>query len=189
MDEPRPDLAGLINKMKAGDPFAREELFRQAFSQLERMSRKRLDQQFGRLRFRGIETGDVLNDALLQVVKRLEKGSDLERLSSERDFFVMIAQHIRWALLNTAKRLAQQGEALPQGAFLAETVHPFSLEEMTAFHTAVDNLPQEQREVFELLYFSERTYEEAAELLGVHRDTVKRRYSAAKDALKNVLRN
>ena len=99
MGEPNTDLAGLINKMKAGDEAARQELFAKAFSQLERMARKRLDEQFGWLRFRGIETGDVLNDAMVQMVKRLEQGSDLDRLSSERDFFVMVAQYIRWALL------------------------------------------------------------------------------------------
>lgn len=188
MQESKTDLAGLINKMKAGDDAARQELFAKAFSQLERMARKRLDQQFGRLRFRGIETGDVLNDAMVQMVKRLEQGSDLDRLSSERDFFVMVAQYIRWALLNTAKRFAQQGSELPQDDFLAgETVHPFSLEQMSAFHAQVERLPSEQREVFELLYFCERSYEEVAELLGVHRDTVKRRYRDAKDALKSVL--
>src|SRR6516165_7137805 len=177
MSEPTLELAGLISKMKAGDESARQELFATAHSQLERMARKRLDQQFGRLRFRGIETGDVLNDAMVQMVKRLELGSDLDRLSGERDFFVMVAQYIRWALLNTAKRLAQQAQELPQGDFLGgETVHPFSLEQMSAFHAEVERLAPEQREVFELLYFCERSYEEAAELLAVHRDTVKRRY-------------
>src|SRR5688572_21421455 len=107
MGEPNADLAGLINKMKAGDQAARQELFTRAFSQLERMARKRLDQQFGRLRFRGIDTGDVLNDAMVQMVKRLEQGTDLDRLSSERDFFGMVAQYLRWALLNTAKRIGQ----------------------------------------------------------------------------------
>src|SRR5262249_4532207 len=153
----------------------------------EQMARKRLDQQFGRLRFRGIETRDVLDDAMVQVIKRLEQGSELERLASERDFFVMVAQYVRWALLNTAKRLAGRGQPLPQDDFLAgETVHPFSLEQMTAFHAEVENLPREQREVFELLYFSDLTYDQAAELLGVHRDTIKRRYRDAKEALKIV---
>ena len=69
------------------------------------MTRKRLDQQFGRLRLRGIETGDILDDAMVQLVKRLKEGSDLERLSSERDFFVMVAQYVRWALFNTAKQV------------------------------------------------------------------------------------
>jgi RNA polymerase sigma factor (sigma-70 family) len=122
-------------------------------------------------------------------VKRLERGNDLDRLCTERDFFVLAAQYIRWALFNTAKRLAQQGAALPQDDFLAgETVHPFSLNQMSAFHAAVERLPQEQREVFELLYFCDKSYDEAAELHGVHRDTIKRRYRDARDALKAVLR-
>jgi RNA polymerase sigma factor (sigma-70 family) len=188
MAEPTTELGALIRRVKEGDTAAREALFATAFAQLERMARKRLDQQFGRLRFRGIDTGDVLDDALVQMVKRLEQGSDLDRLAGERDFFIMAAQYIRWALLNTANRLAGQAQALPPDDFLAgETVHPFSLEHMTAFHGAVEQLPREQRDVFELLYFCGRTYEEAADLLGVHRDTVKRRYRDAKETLKTGL--
>jgi RNA polymerase sigma factor (sigma-70 family) len=188
MGEPNADLAGLITRMKAGDQVARQELFASADAQLKRMARKRLDQQFGRLRFRGIETGDVLNDAMLQLVKRLEQGRELDRLNSERDFFVMVAQYIRWALLNTAKRVAQGEQELPEDDLLpGETVHPFSLEQMAAFHTEVEHLPPEQREVFELLYFCDQSYDEAARLVDVHRDTIKRRYRDAKDALKKVL--
>src|SRR5262249_28326145 len=69
MAEPRKDLTDLICRMKAGDRHARQDLFAHAFSQMERMTRKKLDQQFGRLRFHGIETGDILNDAMLQLVK------------------------------------------------------------------------------------------------------------------------
>jgi RNA polymerase sigma factor (sigma-70 family) len=181
-------LAGLIQRVKGGDASARQELFARAHEQLECMARKRLDQQFGRLRFRGVETGDVLNDAMLQLLKRLEQpGGELDRLSSERDFFVMAAQYIRWALLNTAKRFAQRDRALPGDDLLeGETVHPFSLNQMTEFHAEVERLAPELRQVFELIYFCDRTYEQAAELLDVHRDTVKRRYREAKDALKKV---
>jgi RNA polymerase sigma factor (sigma-70 family) len=188
MAEPRTDLTALINCMKAGDRNARQELFGRAFGQLERMTRKRLDQQFGRLRFHGIETGDILNDAMLQLVKRVEQGTELDRLTCERDFFVMVAQYIRWALLNTANRFAQQKQVLPGDDLLAgQTAHPFSVEQMTAFHAEVERLPEDQREVFELLYFCDRSYDEAAELLGVHRDTIKRRYRDAKESLKKVL--
>jgi RNA polymerase sigma factor (sigma-70 family) len=188
MTEPSKDLTDLISRMKAGDRHARQDLFAHAFSQMERMTRKRLDQQFGRLRFHGIETGDILNDAMLQLVKRFEQGTELDRLTCERDFFVMVAQYIRWALLNAANRFAQQKQVLPGDDFLpGQTAHPFSVEQMTAFHAEVERLPQEQREVFELLYFCDRGYDDAAELLGVHRDTIKRRYRDAKEALKKVL--
>ena len=113
MAEPSTDLADLIRRMKAGDAAAREDLFAYAQAQLECMAHKRLS-QFGRLRARGVETGDVLNDALLQLLRRLKKGDELDRLTGERDFFTMAAQYMRWALLNTAKRLGQAGAELPQ---------------------------------------------------------------------------
>jgi hypothetical protein len=42
------DLASLIERTGAGDAAAREQLFAQAYAQLERMARKRLNQGFGR---------------------------------------------------------------------------------------------------------------------------------------------
>jgi RNA polymerase sigma-70 factor (ECF subfamily) len=188
MAEPTVDVLKLINKVKGGDRAAREQLIAHAFAQMERMARKRLDASFRRLRQRGIETGDVLNDALLTLVKRLERGTDLDRLASEKDFYVMVAQYIRWALLNMVNRPTLSGPELPPDDFLAgETAHPFSAEQMAAFHAAVEGLPQEQRETFELLYYSEHSYDEAARLLEVPRDTIKRRYREAKDALKSHL--
>jgi RNA polymerase sigma factor (sigma-70 family) len=190
MSESSKDLAGLIVRMKAGDSVARDDLFAIAFAQLDQMARKRLNTQFGRLRLHGVETGDILDDAMVQLVKRLKEGHDLERLTNEGDFFIMVAQYVRWALLNTAKRVARQEPTLPPDDFTAgETTHPHSIEQMTEFHAEIERLPPDQRVVFELRYFGERTYEQAAEILGVHRDTVKRRYRDAKETLAHVMQH
>jgi RNA polymerase sigma-70 factor (ECF subfamily) len=188
MTETSVDIATLISRMKVGDVAARDELFREASDQLERMARKRLNQDFRRLRLRGLETGDVLNDALVRVLERFKKEGGLDRIANERDFYVLVAQYIRWTLCNTATGFRHQLERLHDGPEVtAETVHPFSLAKMTDFHEEVEKLPAELREAFELRFYADLTNEEIAGQLGVSKDTVKRRFKEAKEVLKNVM--
>ena len=45
---------------------------------------------------------------------------------------------------------------------------------------AIERLPDDEREVVELLFFYGYSQPEAGEILGVHEDTVKRRWSRAR---------
>jgi RNA polymerase sigma factor (sigma-70 family) len=56
------------------------------------------------------------------------------------------------------------------------------------FHECVQSMPDNEREVVELLWYQELTQEEAAELLSVDRSTVKRRWRAARKTLFDVLK-
>jgi RNA polymerase sigma-70 factor (ECF subfamily) len=56
---------------------------------------------------------------------------------------------------------------------------PGDLERWTAFHEAVDGLPEEEREVVGLLFYHGLTKEQAAALLDVSERTVQRRWRAA----------
>jgi DNA-directed RNA polymerase specialized sigma24 family protein len=56
---------------------------------------------------------------------------------------------------------------------------PAELELWANFHAAVDHLPDDQREVFALLYYHGQTREQAALLLGVAERTVYRRWASA----------
>ncbi len=53
--------------------------------------------------------------------------------------------------------------------------------------TAVGTLPRDEREVIDLIFFNGLTQAEAADLLGVHEDTVKRRWLRAKVKLGEAL--
>ena len=56
---------------------------------------------------------------------------------------------------------------------------PAELELWANFHAAVDHLPDDEREVFALLYYHGLTREQAAELLDVAERTVYRRWASA----------
>ena len=54
---------------------------------------------------------------------------------------------------------------------------PANLAAWAEFHAQVEHLPEEQREVFDLLWYQELSQAEAATLLGVSERTVKRRWA------------
>src|SRR5207244_829955 len=57
---------------------------------------------------------------------------------------------------------------------------PTRLAAWSAFHEAVEKLPDEEREVFDLLWYQGLAHAEAAELLGVAERTVGRRWQEAR---------
>jgi RNA polymerase sigma-70 factor (ECF subfamily) len=69
-----------------------------------------------------------------------------------------------------------------------EADDPFKLAVWREFHEAVQKLPANEREVFELLWYQGLSQEEAAELLACDRSTVKRRWRAARTSLHGALR-
>jgi RNA polymerase sigma-70 factor (ECF subfamily) len=52
--------------------------------------------------------------------------------------------------------------------------------EWTEFHEQVDALPEEEREVFNLVWYQQLTHEQAAGVLGVTTRTVRRRWQDAR---------
>jgi RNA polymerase sigma factor (sigma-70 family) len=56
------------------------------------------------------------------------------------------------------------------------------------FHQQIGAMPDEGREVFELLWYQELSQAEAAELLGVSERTIKRRWQSARVSLHEALR-
>ena len=69
----------------------------------------------------------------------------------------------------------------------SSTFAPDKLAAWTEFHKRVEELLDEQRAVFDLLWYEELTQEEAANLLGVSVPTVKRRWRDAKLTLIELL--
>jgi RNA polymerase sigma-70 factor (ECF subfamily) len=61
-----------------------------------------------------------------------------------------------------------------------DTAGPATLLLWTEFHQHVEQLPDEEREVFDLIFYQELSQAEASELLGVSLRTIKRRWRSAK---------
>jgi RNA polymerase sigma-70 factor (ECF subfamily) len=76
------------------------------------------------------------------------------------------------------KELADRGDL---------STEPSRLAAWAEFHEQIDALPEEEREVFDLLWYQGLNQAEAAELLGVSERTIKRRWQAARLRLHEAL--
>jgi RNA polymerase sigma factor (sigma-70 family) len=124
---------------------------------------------------------NVQADELLgAVAERLLKALREVRPGTVRQFFALANQHMRWELNDLARRLDDQPavvelreELVPSPASSASGLTPHGLRMLRA----IDELPEDEQEVFDLVRVQGMTQAEAAELLGVSAVTVRRRLS------------
>jgi RNA polymerase sigma factor (sigma-70 family) len=121
---------------------------------------------------------NLQTDELLgAVVERLIKALREARPRTAREFFALAGQHMRWELKDLARRLDNQPAAveLREGQLPAPASSDSGLSpDGRRMLEAIDSLPADEREVFDLR-IQGLTYAEAAELLGVAPKTVQRR--------------
>jgi RNA polymerase sigma-70 factor (ECF subfamily) len=119
-----------------------------------------------------------VDELLSAVTERLIKAMREVHPQTPRQFFALANQHMRWELNDLARRLDEQ----PAGAELNVDVVPAPDSSGSGISpkglrilSAIDELPEEEREVFGLVRVQGMTQTEAAELLDVSTATVKRR--------------
>jgi RNA polymerase sigma factor (sigma-70 family) len=154
------------------DPIVRQLLDR-AVLRLQRLCATLLHREYPRL------TRSPLNlqtDELLSaVVERLLKALRQARPKNVREFFALAGQHMRWELNDLARRLDKQpaATALHEGDILTSASSDGGLSAIgRRMLETIDNLPEVEREAFDLVRIQGLTYAEAAELLGVSSKTV-----------------
>ena len=112
------------------------------------------------------------------VVERLLKALRSVRPPTVRQFFALVNQHIRWELNDLARRLDKQPKALEldEGQVKAPSSSAsFLTPAGRRMLEAIDKLPEEEREVFDLLRIQGLTQVEVADVVGVSAKTVQRR--------------
>jgi RNA polymerase sigma factor (sigma-70 family) len=186
-----------INRLHAGDDQARKELLNCACERLTRLTRRML-KDYGRLK-RWEQTDDVVQNAILRLYRALAE----VRPAGAVEFYRLAALNIRRELLDLAKHYygprglganhasvekgPNQGRGAPAYDRPAAGDDSNNLAAWTAFHTQVDRLPAEEKEVFDLLWYQELSQSEAAALLQVSERTVKRRWASARLKLHQLL--
>jgi RNA polymerase sigma-70 factor (ECF subfamily) len=187
------ELQAHLDRMRAGDLAARDELFRLVCGRLERLTRKMLRGFPGVKRW--AQTDDVLQSALVRLLRALK---DVQP-ASMREFFALTTEQIRRELLDLARHYyGPQGEGANHASHAGDgaqpaydradlSAEPSTLAAWGEFHQQVSRLPLEEREVVDLLFYQELTQAEAAAILGVTVRTVQRRWQAALLRLHDVL--
>ena len=114
------------------------------------------------------------------MVERLLKAMRTVRPETVRGFFALVNQHMRWELNDLARRLDKEPSTLElQEATLSAPTDSDSRLKPDGFRMleAIDGLPNEEREAFDLVRIQGLTLNEVAEVLGVSVSTVQRRVS------------
>src|SRR5262245_19767924 len=118
------------------------------------------------------------DELLGAVVERLLKALREARPATVRQFMALAGQHMRWELNDLARRLDKQPTPveLREGLVPAPDSSNSSLSpEGRRMLEAIDGLPEDEREAFDLVRIQGLTHGEAAEVLGVSVKTVQRR--------------
>jgi RNA polymerase sigma-70 factor (ECF subfamily) len=130
------------------------------------------------------------DEMLDAVVERLLKAMRSVRPQTVRQFFALVNQHMRWELNDVARRLDQQptavemrDEMVPAPASSGSILSPNAARILKA----IDDLPEEDREVFGLLHVQGLMPGEAAAVLGVSVRTIERRLNRSLVLLANKL--
>jgi RNA polymerase sigma-70 factor (ECF subfamily) len=189
-------IQAYLDRLRDGDEAARGELLECACERLRGLARKML-RSYPRVH-RWEQTDDVLQNAALRLHRTLGEIA----LATPRDFFRLAALNIRRELLDLAKHYygplghGAKHATLPPGES-GTGVDPADRADLSSegsrlatwgeFHEQISALPEEEREVFDLLWYQGLSQAEAAQLLGVSQRTIKRRWQAARLRLHEAL--
>jgi RNA polymerase sigma-70 factor (ECF subfamily) len=133
------------------------------------------------------------DEVLSGVVERLLKAMRNVRPRNVRQFFALANQHIRWELNDLARRLDAQRPVVELRESLAPAPPQSSVSQLGAtarrMLDAIEALPADEREVFELVRIQGMTHVDAASVLGISPKTVQRRLNRGLVLLADQLRD
>ena len=186
-------LVDLVARWNLGDREAADELLRLAGSRLEKLTR-RMCKSYPNVKEHA-ETQDVLQSSLVRLLRTLKQIDPLP--ATTRDFFNLAAVHIRRELIDLARHFRNKkwvpldapGGSSGSGRGKEEPAAPTAqdFERWERFHEAVDKLPTEEREVVGLVFYHGWTQAEIAELFKVDERTIRRRWAAACERLREMV--
>jgi RNA polymerase sigma factor (sigma-70 family) len=184
-------LQGYLDGLRPDDAGARQAVLQNSQERLRLLTRRMLRDYPGVRRWE--ETDDVLQNVLIRLDRMLQ---DIP-VSSVKDYLRLASTQIRRELIDLARHYqgpagigANYATPAPQGAGEPErrppegeadsSGNPEKLARWSELHRQVAALPDEECEVFDLLWYQGLTQKEAAALLCVSLNTVKRRWQSAR---------
>jgi RNA polymerase sigma-70 factor (ECF subfamily) len=192
-------LQNCLDRLNGGDETARKELLEGTCERLKQLTRTML-QDYRRLK-RWEDTEDVLQSALVRLYRALQEVTP----PSLRDFYRLATTQIRRELIDLSRHYyGPQGPGRLHASNVDEkdscesrvpiyeqadsSEGPARLAVWSEFHRQVENLPDQEREVFDLVWYQGLQHIEAAAVLNVSARTVKRRWQSACLKLHGALR-
>jgi RNA polymerase sigma-70 factor (ECF subfamily) len=187
-------LESLLDRWANGDGTAVDEIIAHSQDRLRRMAHRMLAAKphLGRWN----QTDDVLQNALV----RLHRALKVVKPDSKSAFHGLAATQIRRELADMARQFYgpegqgrhhksdpgiadSQGDRQPRYEAADPATDPQDQFEMAEFHECVGKLLDEEREVFELIFYQGMSQTEVARLKEVSERTIKRRWRDARLSL------
>lgn len=190
-------LNGLA-RLRQGDVRAQDELIAYAEARFRSLASRML-KEFPRVK-RWEQTDDILQTALVKLHGALKNTQPQDR----QHFLRLSTLQIRRTLVDLARHYQGAGWKIEDNApqdldatcapgqdaeRFVDTNEPSTLEDWTAFHEAVAKLPEQERDVFELLWYQGLSQLEASAVLEVTERTVRRYWTSARLRLSEMLKN
>jgi RNA polymerase sigma-70 factor (ECF subfamily) len=183
-------IEGHLARLRQGETSAINGLLDHAGERLVHLTRKMLAGFESVHRYE--QTDDVLQNALVRLTRALRECAP----EDSRHFFRLAALQIRRELVDLARRYSGKGMRSLEGGGTEEpsereaeltpsehTNDPRRVAEWTEFHRLVQELPDKEREVVDLLLYNGLSQQEAAEVMQVDVRSIKRYWQRARLSL------
>lgn len=180
-------ISGLLDRLHGGDASAREALIAYAADRLNTLAQEML-------RANRLQRWEQSDDLLQQTLMRLSGSIDNGQIDNVRSFFRLASLEMRHALIDLARRYfgpngigthhetqGSDSPGHPVRVFVSsDDARMARVEAMRRLYDAIESLPEEERDVVDLLWFHDLSQIEAAAVLGVATKTVARRWARAR---------
>jgi RNA polymerase sigma factor (sigma-70 family) len=191
-------LTDCLERLRAGEPQARDAVIACAAGRMRIIARRML------ARFPNVRRWEDTDDVFQAAAMRLHRTLGRLAIDSPRDLLGLAVLQIRRELLDLARSHAgpesyaahrgtngipgtgsADGQIVERIEDLATTAS--SLDRWTRFQQAIDDLPDDLREIFQLVWFMGADQKTIAATIGCSERTVKNRWRAARLAIRSAL--
>jgi len=196
-DRISPLFAACLQKLTDGDLSARDRIIELIADRLHALAHRMLG------RFPGVRRWEDTDDVFQNAVMRLHRALAAMQFNSPRSIMALAATQLHRELIDLARRHAgpasyaanhgtnvlpsSAGESVPDQHIDRCPAAETSLDRWTLFHEAIASLPEEEREIFHLVWYLGADQKTIAALLDCSERTVKYRWRSAREAVRAAL--
>lgn len=188
-------IDNLIKRLKEKEPKVREELIAYTLERLRKLTRRMFR------KYPGLKTLEETDDIVQKLVIRLHRMLDELVPDNTASFFRLASQNIRWVLYDLAKSSASKYRPLNSGDLASSDRHkehrqliapdgePSSFIEWAEFYAKIEELPMENKQIFDLLWFQGLSQVDAAKALDMPTRTFTRKWTETKLLIRLLMHN
>ena len=190
-------LAECLQRLERGDLSARDRIIELCSDRLHALAHRMLG------RYPGVRRWEDTDDVFQNAAMRLHRALGDMQLETPRSIMALAATQLHRELIDLARRHAgpssyaanhgtnvmplATADDCPDQYIDHSPSNDTNLDRWTLFHEAIGNLPEEEREVFHLVWYLGADQKTIATLMNCSERTVKSRWRSAREAVRAEL--